>query len=216
MQIQRIFPKGEIFHICNKSISNYQIFRKQNWIERFLITINYYNNSKVVTCLSKALRKPMNLDDILGRYSSQLVHILAYCVMPDHYHLLVKVNNESGLSKYMGDVENSYTRYFNKLNRRKGPLWQSRFRATYIEDSYTLLHVHRYIHLNPTTASLVTKPEEYKWSSYQNYINSPEMLNNTPEISIQTISYYRKFVENQIDYQKTIKGIRRTLLDFHE
>jgi len=133
--------------------------------------------------------------------------------MPDHYHLLIKANHEKLISKYINDLQNSYTRYYNKMNNRKGPLWQSRFRATYIEDDFTLLHVHRYIHLNPTTAGLVIKPEEWRWSSYRDYISDDNVLKTNREVSIKSIPQYKKFVDNQIDYQKTIKGIRRKLLE---
>ncbi|MDO8609835.1 MAG: transposase [bacterium] len=209
----RIFPKGEYFHICNKSISNYHIFRNKNWINRFLTTINYCNNEERKISLSKALRKPLNLPNILDIFPYQIVHILAYCIMSDHYHLLVKILKEYSLSKYISNIENSYSKYYNKVNSRKGPLWQSRFRSTHITDNNTLLHVHRYIHLNPTTAGLVIKPEDWKWSSYNSYISDPQILSHTKEISITSMKIYKQFVDNQIDYQRTIKGIRRKLLE---
>lgn len=111
--------------------------------------------------------------------------------MPDHYHLLVKVNGEYLLSKYISDIENSYTHYYNN----------------------TLLHVHRYIHLNPTTAGFTEKPEDHKWSSYNYYISNPQALFNTKIMTINSISTYRQFVEDQIGYQRTIGGIRRKLLE---
>lgn len=209
----RIFPKGDMFHLCNKSISNYHIFRKEKWIVRFLTAVNYYNNIKVEMSLSKALRKPLHLQNIMMRNPQQIIYVLAYCIMPDHYHLLVKVNSDYLLSKYISDLENSYTRYYNKINERKGPLWQSRFRAVHIEDADTLLHVHRYIHLNATTAGLTKKPEDYRWSSCHSYFFDTQTLLNCKEIPVTSIQTYRQFVENQIDYQKTIKGIRRKLLE---
>lgn len=213
MNSVRIFPQGDIFHLCNKSIANYQIFRQEKYITRFLTAINYYNNTNIKMSLSKALRKPIDMQNVMIRNSYQIFHILAYCIMPDHYHLLVKVNCDYLLSKYMSDLENSYTRYYNKTNERKGPLWQSRFRAVFIEDSNTLLHVQRYIHLNPTTAGITEKPEDYKWSSYASYISNPKTLQDAKEISTTSIHKYQQFVEDQINYQKTIKGIRHKLLE---
>ena len=209
----RSFPKGEIFHICNKSISNYQIFRKERWIFRFLTTINYYNFIQVDKCLSKAIREPLDLPDIMINNHRRIFSLLAYCIMPDHYHLLVKLQSEYSFSKYMNNIENSYSRYFNTFNRRKGPLWQSQFRAVIVEDNETLLHIHRYIHLNPTTSGFVEKPEEWEWSSYKYFITEKRGLAEHKEISINSIGRYKRFVENQIDYQKTIKGIRRSLLE---
>lgn len=213
MSTTRIFPKGEIFHICNKSISNYHIFRNENLINRFLTTINYYNAVENKLSLSKALRKPLVLDNMLSNTPNRVGHIVAYCIMPDHYHLLIKVLTDYSLLWYIGNIENSYTRYYNKLNNRKGPLWQSRFRVAPIHDNNTFLHILRYIHLNPTTAGLTEKPENYKWSSHNYYLSNPKNLIDTKEISITSISRYRQFIDDQINYQKTIKGIRRKLLE---
>lgn len=213
MNEARTFPTGEIFHICNKSISNYHIFRSEKLLSKFFTTLNYYNNDQLKISLSRALRTELNLSNILLQREENIVHIIAYCIMPDHYHLLVMINKSEFFSKYINNVESSYTRYYNKLYNRKGPLWQSRFRAVHISDNSTLLHVHRYIHLNPTTAILVQKPEDWKWSSYSSYINDKFVLVINKEISIHSTENYRKFVENQIDYQKTIKSIRRALID---
>lgn len=177
------------------------------------MTVNYYNNSHVDKCLSKAIREPLDLPNIMANNCARIFSLLAYCIMPDHYHLLVKLQSEYSFSKYMNDIENSYSRYFNTFNHRKGPLWQSQFRAVLIEDDETLLHVHRYIHLNPTTSGFVKKPEEWKWSSYNYFISEKQGLAEHKEISINSINVYKQFVEDQINYQKTIRGIRRRLLE---
>lgn len=209
----RTFPQGELFHICNKSISHYKIFRSEKLLNRFFLTINYYNNIQLKISLSGALREKICLPNILFRHVKNIVYILAFCIMPDHYHLLVKINNEELFSRYINNIQNSYTRYYNKLNSRKGPLWQSRFKSIYIPNNATLLHVHRYIHLNPTTAHIVEKPQDWKWSSYYSYITDRKILAINSEISIKSISFYRKFVERNINYQRALKNIRNRLLD---
>lgn len=120
--------------------------------------------------------------------------------MPDHYHLLIKSLSHEKISKYISDVENSYTRYFNIRNNRKGPLWQSRFKAVVIKNNLQLLHVSRYIHLNPTTNSLVNHPEDWRFSSYK-------------EISISNRFTYKRFVENNINYQRRLKQIKKLVLE---
>lgn len=209
----RIFDRDAIYHICNKSISNYHIFRTDTLSSRFLLTLNYYNLNTKKLCLSKALKKPFSMPHILTRRKENICSVISFCIMPDHYHVLIKARDETFISKYINDVQNSFTRYYNKMNERKGPLWQSRFRAVHIKDNFTLLHVHRYIHLNPTTAGLVTRPETWGWSSYRDYISDINVLKTNHEISIGSMEQYKKFVEDQIDYQKTIKGIRRKLLE---
>jgi len=215
MYVHRTFISGEIYHLCNKSISNYRIFRNEHNIIRFLTAVHYYNSQNLdsIPPLSKALRRPIVLDSILQRNSQNPVCILAYCIMPDHYHLLIKVGDTVPLFKYINIVQDSYTRYYNKANNRKGPLWQSRFRSVYIPDQHTLLHVHRYIHLNPTTAGIVRTPEEYAWSSYRSFIYDPSVLSNTKEITISSIRSYQRFVEDNLDYQRKLKRIKKLLLE---
>ena len=213
MNINRSFYKGEIYHLCNKSIANYLIFRNEFLSSHFQIVLSYYNSICGKICLSKALKKPLLLPHFMIRKEENIFHVIAFCIMPDHYHLLIKVNHEMLISKYINDIQNSYSRYFNTLNKRKGPLWQNRFRAIRIEDDATLLHVQRYIHLNPTTAGLVNSPVEWKASSYRDYLINPEILNINTEISMKSVKQLKKFTEDQIDYQKTIKGIRQKLLE---
>ena len=202
-----------MYHICNKSISNYHIFRNNTLAVHFKTTLIYYNTSAKQIPLSKALKKEFTIPHIMNRGDDSIVFILGYCIMPDHYHLLIKVQNEMSVSQYINNVQNSYSHYYNKINKRRGPLWQNRFRAICIEDNSTLLHVLRYIHLNPTTANLVNLPEKWRHSSYKDYITDQSILRRNKEISISSIKYLKTFTENQIDYQQTIKGIRHKLLE---
>lgn len=134
--------------------------------------------------------------------------------MPDHYHLLVKTLSENIVSKYIGTVENSYSHYFNLKYGRMGPLWQSRFRVVHITSNEQLLHVCRYIHLNPTTRRLVQRPEQWNYSSYRDFIDNPIVLRRyLKEISINNPMQYKKFVEDQIDYQKTLNDIKHLTLE---
>lgn len=212
MQQHRIFKEG-YFHIFNKSISNYRIFSKEYLKNRLLMCFNYYNQDKIKYCLSLYLRKHKVPLDILLLKNNALVQFIGYCIMPDHYHLLLKILRNKLLSHFISNVENSYSRYFNILNNRKGPLWQNRFKSVQIKSNEQLLHVLRYVHLNPTTSSLVNKPEDWPHSSYKQYINNPKLLLNTKEISINNISSFVSFHENQIDYQRILKINRKLYLE---
>jgi putative transposase len=117
--------------------------------------------------------------------------------MPYHYHLLIKTNFENTLSKYMNDVENSYSRYFNIKLDRKGPLWQSAFKFVKVFSNSQLLHISRYIHLNPTTSGLVQNPEDWLYSSYNLYINNPQTLAQVSEISISTEKNIRRLSKTE-------------------
>jgi len=207
------FYQESIYHVFNKSISGFKILTDWTNCNRFLLTIDYYNNQLNQLSLSKYLvaNKPGKYknDNVLIDKEENKIKILVYCLMPDHYHLLFKVKQENLISKYLGNIENSYTRFFNNKFKRKGPLWQSVFKAVMIKTNWQLLHVSRYIHLNPTTASLVQKPEDWKFSSYKKFIEDDK---NIPrEISISKNKTYRQFVEDQVEYQKKLKQIRKLI-----
>ena len=211
------FIKGSIFHVCNKSIANFGIYKDPKNISRFLKAIDYLNNTKKNLSLTKYLRSIKNKKNqfnLLIPKPNQIVKIIAYCLMPDHYHLLIKLLKDNSLSKYISDLENSFSRYFNIKFKRKGPIWQSRFRSVEITTDEQLLHVSRYIHLNPTTAELVKKPEDWRFSSYREYINNKKILKEImTEITINNPSRYEKFCEDQIDYQRKLKKIKKLILD---
>ncbi len=78
--------------------------------------------------------------------------------MPTHIHLILKQLKEDGISAYMSKILNSYTCYFNRRTKRKGPLWESRFKRVEVTSDEQLLHLTRYIHLNPVTAHIVEEP----------------------------------------------------------
>lgn len=214
---QNKFIKNRIFHICNKSIANFGIFKDPQNVERFIITLHYYNGLEGKISLSKNLRKATReakTQSLLDQKDRAQIKFLAYCIMPDHYHLLIKVLVDNSLSKYLNDIENSYTRYFNLKFNRKGPLWQSRFRSVLIRTNEQLLHVSRYIHLNPVTDKLVEKPEDWKFSSYRDHVQRKRYLESTlKEISIRSQETYKNFVENNIDYQRRLKIIKKLLLE---
>ncbi len=207
------FYDGEIYHIFNKSIASYAIFRTRPDSLRFLYCLDYYNNRIIHHNLAHALqRKTYRYENLLKIKESSIIDFLCFCIMPDHYHLLTKVVDETLVSKYINDLENSYTRYFNIKNHRKGPLWQTSFKAVRIKTNEQLLHVSRYIHLNPTSSSLVNKPEDWEFSSYLDYING-SFLEFNHDISIVSKNSYKSFVENNKDYQKTLKIIKRQIIE---
>jgi len=208
------FFSGQIFHVFNKSIANFGIFKDEFNTDRFIKTLEYYNNSSKKQSFSDLLRrKQYKYNNLLAFNTNNIVKYISFCIMPDHYHLLIKLIIDNALSKYIGDVENSFSRFFNLKFKRKGPIWQSRFKSVLINSSNQLLHVSRYIHLNPVTSYIVNKPADWSWSSYNYLINSQTHLINLKEITLNKPNEYRKFVENQIDYQRKLKKIKNSLLE---
>lgn len=145
-----------------------------------------------------------------------LVDIIAYCLMPTHIHLILTQLKKEGISIFMGNVLNSYTRYFNTKYKRKGPLWQSRFKNIGVQTDEQLLHLTRYLHLNPVSDNLVKKPEDWKLSSYREFLGEADedkkICNYTKHLNIEPESY-KEFVLSRIDYQKEISRIKALCLE---
>jgi putative transposase len=200
--------EGYIYHIFTKSIAGYKVFRDPSDYKRFIETVRFYQYSTPPAKFSVYLRLK-NKDKFFKAYLEdrpRLVDILAYCVMPTHVHLLLTQINKDGISNFMKCVLDSYTRYFNTRTQRKGPLWQSRFKSVVVEKEEQFMHLTRYIHLNPTTDQLVKCPEDWEFSSYREYLGKgKERLCNFEQYYEIPSAQYRQFVENQIDYQKTLK-----------
>lgn len=213
MQNRLKFYSNQFYHVCNKSISNYSIFRKRLFVQRFLDVVDYYNTKELVQNFGKTKQlKELLLPGLLTTNDERIIDLYAYCIMPDHYHLLFKVLEPDYITNYISKIQNSYTRFYNLQNKRKGPLWQSRYRVTDIASDEQLLHVSRYIHLNPTTGKLVEKPEDWPYSTYYSYINT-NILKEKTALRISSIQAYRTFVEGNIDYQQKLKEIKKLLLD---
>lgn len=216
LYMKDIISLNNIYHVYNKSISNYRIFSSDVDFERFLIILDYYNNIiHPEKSLSKFLLKnKYDYNRLLYKQKNIVIKLIAYCIMPDHYHLLIKIKNEDMFFQYMNDIGNSYSKYFNTTRDRKGPLWQSSYQTVLVMTNEQLLHLSRYIHLNPVTKYLVDKPERWIYSSYNEYINNKNLLSRyIHEISIQDKCQYKKFVENNIDYQRKISLLKNLKFD---
>jgi putative transposase len=143
----------------------------------------------------------------IGEYLiNDAIDVVAYCLMPNHYHLLVCLKTDN-LAKYIQPFTLSYTKAINKCYGRVGSLFQGRFQAIEVERDEYLLHLSRYIHLNPVRAKLVRIPEEWEFSSYQEYIGCRSGKLPKPNIVLSQFSSadaYRLFVES---YQESDREI---------
>ncbi len=147
--------------------------------------------------------------------SEGLVDILCYCLMSNHIHLLVKENVSSGTSRFMQKLLNGYAKYFNMNQQRTGSLFTNPFHAVLINGDEQLLHVSRYIHLNPYIAHMTDKVLSYRWSSLAEYIsNSNEPTCHTNLIhSLLKPQEYKKFVVDEAEYARSIADIKHLLID---
>ncbi|MCM8783204.1 MAG: transposase [Candidatus Omnitrophica bacterium] len=205
---------GEIYHVLNKSIAGFQIFNDEDEYQRMAGLFAYYQKENPPVKFSKYLNS--NKKGSEGENTgNKLVEIIAYCLMPTHLHLLLRQMKEEGISLFMGNVLNSYTRYFNTRHKRKGPLWEGRFKRIQVKTEENLLHLTRYIHLNPVTAYLVNKPEDWLFSSYREYlgqVDGKEKICNF-EDSLEIGPDYKEFVEDRISYQRELAQIKDLIVE---
>lgn len=203
---------GESYHIFNKSIAEFKIFNNHAELSRMIDTICYYQREKPVIKFSKYNKSSNKNKSFLEK--EKLVEIIAYCLMPTHIHLILKQLKENGISIFMGNVQNSYTRYFNTKHKRKGPLWEGRFKNVLIKTDEQLVHLTRYIHLNPVTGYLVSHPEEWVMSSYREYLKiGDNKICKYDDVLEVDLASYRKFVEDRIAYQRELAKIKDLLFD---
>lgn len=185
--------------------------------------IPFYKNDnlpfKYSKFLSLPVRKRAMVWEKIVKAKDFLVEIIAYCLMPNHFHFLLKQRKENGIRQFVGNVANSYTKYFNTKRERTGPLFQGRFKAVRVETDRQLLHLSRYIHLQPFSSYLVKSLEElieYPYSSFPQYLGkTKEGLCMKEEVldHFKSREKYKMFVFDNADYQRKLERIKHLLLE---
>lgn len=211
--------KGFVYHIFSKSIAGYKIFNDENEYSRIISTVQYYQREKPQLRFAKYLelndvKKKQTETQFFESEENKLVEIIS--IMPTHIHFILKQLKKNGISIFMSNALNSYTRFFNERHKRRGPLWQGRFKSVLVDDENQLLHLTRYIHLNPVTSFLVDKPDEWASSSYHEYVNEndeDERICYFDDILDIESSSYKKFVNQRAAYQRELGLIKKLILE---
>ena len=142
MERKDSFIVGEIYHIYNRGVDKRNIFQDRNDRDRFRDRLYVYNTERAV-----------NFRDVPEAFAFErgetTVDILAYTLMPNHFHLLIHEKKEGGISSFLGKLLTSYAMYFNTKYQRSGPLMCRPFRSSHVGDDTYLRWVFAYIHLNP-------------------------------------------------------------------
>ena len=167
------FDSGESYHVYNRGNDKQSIFKE---IENYRFFLKQ---------LVKYLPK-------------NTIQVLAYTLMPNHYHLLLRMMKSFDVSKAMKDFSISYVKAMNNRYGKVGHLFQGEFKAKHVDSAEYLLHLSRYIHMNPVFANLVPKPDQWEFSSYSDYLGSTKIgITNTNFIlsHFEDVGDYRAFVE---------------------
>ena len=141
------FSLGEYYHIYNRGVEKRIIFNNEHDYQRFLLLLVLVNDEKSVEV--QQLLRDYSIPELIAQKRKPLVNIVSFCLMPNHYHLILMETTEMGISKFMHKLGTGYTLYFNLKNDRNGSLFQGTYKAKHAEDDRYLKYLFEYIHLNP-------------------------------------------------------------------
>ena len=141
------FAQGQFYHIYNRGVGRQPIFREE---ENYLFLLRRVN-----------------------KYASAFhIAVITYCLMPNHYHFLLRQDDQIPAGRLPQRVFNSYTKAFNKRYDRTGTLFEGPYKAIHVDQDHYLLHLCRYIHANPVKHGLVPDLEQWPYSNYLEWIGA--------------------------------------------
>ncbi len=211
------FANGEIYHIFNRGVEKRPIFTDKREYNRALETLRYYLFANIPVRFSKYLQiKSEERTKLIHRLymeNKKIVDILAFSLLPNHFHLLLRQVEKGGITRFMTNFSNSYTKYFNAKNERVGPLLQGLFKAVHAETDEQFLHLTRYIHLNPVLSFIVDieRLADYPYSSFREYLNEGAHTLSSASVALGYFNSrddYYSFVRDQVEYAKELEKIR--------
>ncbi len=171
-RLARTINKSGFFHIMVQGLDKSYIFKKEKQKQKYYALIKKY-------------------------YKQYDIKIIAYCIMNNHAHILVNTSDILRVSQFMKIINTTYSRYYNKTNNRVGYVYRDRFKSQYINNDRYLLYCIKYIHMNPVKAGIVQYEGQYKYSSYNNFINKNEFIDDD----------VIKIVFNDLNYIDIFKNI---------
>ncbi len=206
------FVPGEYFHIYNRGNSKQKIYLDQSDYQRFITLLFVSNSSNQF--------KLHSIDDPYKNFErgGQLVDIGAYCLMPNHFHLLLTPKTEEGVSVFMRKLSTGYSMYFNNKYKRSGGLFEGKFKAQIVSGDIYLKYLYSYIHLNPVKLIQPDWKENgisdelkardyiksYKYSSFMDYAQG----GREEEIILEKKSFPEYFSSRQDFIQNTFDWFR--------
>lgn len=210
MSREIIFVEGGIYHIYNRGVDKRTIFQDNGDYYRFLKLMYLCNGSSPFTIRSFSIhsvnRESSPGDVFSADRGDTLVEIFAYCLMPNHFHILIKEKTPGGIPKFMHKLSMGYSKFFNIKYERTGNLFEGKFKAVYVDNDRYFKYLYSYIHLNPIKIIDPPWKEEgikdlsssrkflnnYKFSSYQDYV-FPTIRDLTPIIDKRSsVEYFEE------------------------
>ncbi|OGM33676.1 hypothetical protein A2962_00040 [Candidatus Woesebacteria bacterium RIFCSPLOWO2_01_FULL_39_61] len=211
--ILKIYVSDSYYHIYNRGVAKQKVFRDRQDYKVFLKYLKEALSIPVIKKIDfnlqgrtfKGIKRPV-------KNFHHNITLIAYCLMPNHFHLLLKQKSKETIKSFMRSISTRYAAYFNRKYDRIGPLYQGRYKAVLITNDEYLLHLTRYIHLNPAEyISVLTKA----YSSYADYLGLRNTLWLNPNFILKffkspimpvvsKFNDYKTFVENNKTDSATI------------
>ena len=213
-RLVNFFVPGEDYHLYNRGTEKRSIFLNNTDKTRFL-SLLYLCNSRSPIHRSDFIDTSLNNLLTISR-EEPLVNIGAYCLMPNHFHLLVHEYIEGGVSLFMQKISTAYTMYFNKSRERSGSLFQGRFKAEHLDNDNYLKYIFAYIHLNPigiidgtwknrkikNKLKALEFLDSYQFSSYLDYVNRNSRI---PEGNVLNKSVFPEYFQTPKDFKSHLQ-----------
>ncbi|MBI4990830.1 transposase [Candidatus Gottesmanbacteria bacterium] len=212
---------GEYYHVYNRGVARQPIFLSKGDYEQMLLTLTYYRFRKPPVRLSrfKELSKDNQKNFLveLENKNEKLVEFISFVLIPNHFHLLLRQETENGISTFTSKAINSYTKYFNTKRERVGAILQGVFKAVHVGSSEQLVHLSRYIHLNPLVSFVVREKNflSYPWSSLPDYLRGKSSLFDLEPVlgEFKSPGKYKEFILDQKDYARRLDEIKHLMLE---
>jgi putative transposase len=179
---------GEYFHIYNRGVNRGAIFFEKRNYDFFVKRMTEF-------------------------FPASGISFVAYCLMPNHYHFLLRQDEPNLISEYIGSVCKSYVQAINVEKKRSGHLFEGKYKIKHVNKFSYLLHLSRYIHLNPVTAGLVQRLEKWEYSSFLNYCGLRENGIVDTGIILQEFKKRENYIKFIQDYNPPPKDLFQYLFD---
>jgi len=209
----RWYTPNSYYHIYNRGVERRDIFLDVADYKMFLYYLFIYlAPPSLIEMTYPELKMALRKGNL---YSMLTIH--SYVLMPNHFHMMLRQQSNNGISKLMKQLMSAYVEYFNTRYHHQGSPMQGRFKSVHVENDQQLLHLSRYIHLNPFIAGITQDLSDYKWSSYLQYIDQEKKTFCKKRTILSFFSSphdYKKFVLDHADYAKELAKVKH--LTFEE
>ncbi|OGI71101.1 hypothetical protein A3B84_03010 [Candidatus Nomurabacteria bacterium RIFCSPHIGHO2_02_FULL_35_13] len=189
-----------IVHIYNRGNNREKIFYGQSDYKAFLFRVGLALGIDYETLQKENLLVIPN-SRIRISSNNNLFKLHSFCLMPNHFHLLIEQCGNIPVSKLISQICTSYSMYVNKKYKRVGHVFQERFKSVIIENDSQLMWTSAYIHMNPVKDGLVKSPEEYKWSSYNDFASDRNLPITDKELLISTFGSQNNFTKETLNFK---------------